>query len=619
MIYDVVSGRTRLHLPLVTVYSFSPVFLEVRHDECCVNWNHLLCLPLRSYGHTCERLAALSIVTSTTMSKLEVAHNLSVSELLHVLNEKLDWHCTWLREWRPPVVSTTSLETEASTTFFPPSQKLLGGISRDNGKLQIESLQTRAHDILKLIPSLRNLLKPVNRLPQEILSEIAQCSLYEGAAVDARSVIPLTHVSRYWRQSIASDPANWTLISNYSKGLTALSLEHAKAVPLKVYLFDRDGTTSWCLPIPLIQNVSAIRAEAGATIERLRQALPGFPGLMPNLRSLTFSSGFAVDWDGTVDPFESLTPTLRHLDLGGVPFYPSIHRLNSLTEFSGGNLGPDLHLDVLLDFIEGNTSLERVSLSISFRAAPLRISRRETPIKNQIRYLSIQYGDPLDAKALTSCVALQRGVHLVLTDVRLDGGLNDILSVFTTTHLSNLPLPTVLEYESYRREIWLAGPNGVFELRKLSPPGGGVPFGEFPLLPLTHIRKVSLVHRMPGAIFHASNPVIFDQSFFPAIEVLAIDCGTSVSFLLSSLFSKPSTLPSLRTLAFLNCNIDEGFMEELVRYASKRKDTTSAPLHQVVILNSDGVFPKIASIRRLGKLVPVLDVKIGTELLRDLV
>jgi hypothetical protein len=60
-------------------------------------------------------------------------------------------------------------------------------------------------------------------------------------------------------------------------------------------------------------------------------------------------------------------------------------------------------------------------------------------------------------------------------------------------------------------------------------------------------------------------------------------------------------------------------MEELVRYAAKRRDTTSAPLHQVVIVNSDGVFPSITSIRRLGTHVPVVEVKIGTELPKDLV
>ena len=59
-------------------------------------------------------------------------------------------------------------------------------------------------------------------------------------------------------------------------------------------------------------------------------------------------------------------------------------------------------------------------------------------------------------------------------------------------------------------------------------------------------------------------------------------------------------------------------MKELKRYASDRKGTTSAPLHRVVIVNSDGTFPRVSSIHELGKYVPVIDVRLGAELPRDL-
>jgi hypothetical protein len=59
-------------------------------------------------------------------------------------------------------------------------------------------------------------------------------------------------------------------------------------------------------------------------------------------------------------------------------------------------------------------------------------------------------------------------------------------------------------------------------------------------------------------------------------------------------------------------------MGELTQYAVERRDTTSAWLHRVVIINSDGMFPPISSIRKLGEHVPVVDVKVGKELPRDL-
>ncbi|KAF9777977.1 hypothetical protein BJ322DRAFT_987173, partial [Thelephora terrestris] len=81
------------------------------------------------------------------------------------------------------------------------------------------------------IPSLRNILRPVNRMPPEILSQVARY-LIKDKNVDAISIVPLTHVCRYWRESIISTPSNWTLISNKNKDMTAACLQRAKAAPL---------------------------------------------------------------------------------------------------------------------------------------------------------------------------------------------------------------------------------------------------------------------------------------------------------------------------------------------------------------------------------------------------
>jgi len=56
----------------------------------------------------------------------------------------------------------------------------------------------------------------------------------------------------------------------------------------------------------------------------------------------------------------------------------------------------------------------------------------------------------------------------------------------------------------------------------------------------------------------------------------------------------------------------------LTQFASDRKNTNSARLHRVVIVHWQGKFPSIASIRRLKKHVPVVDVRISTGLPADL-
>jgi hypothetical protein len=486
-----------------------------------------------------------------------------------------------------------------------------------NGTLQIRSLETRAQDVLRLIPSLRNLLQPVNRLPPEILSCIARSLLLKNNASDTRSIIPLTHVCRYWRNSITSVPANWTLISSLDKDLTALSLERAKAASLRVRLdLDIGDPGFFDLLAPYVQNIGTLRVTSPTTIEKLRQALPKFPQSTPNLRSLSLNSD--VHWGQSTDPFGSLASTLRCLGLDDIPLYPSLLRLRSLTEFTYVNGRFDLPLDTLLDFLEENRLLERIILGVKFKEASLLSSRRRTAMENRVRYLSIYYRDIMSGQAIISSIALRRGAHLHITSVIADGRPNDILSGVSTTHLLNLRSPTSIKYRSYPRIIQLFGPNGQFSFQMLFAPGGSDPFIEFPPLPLSHVREFRLIHRLPEGIQRPLGSLVFDQSYFPALETLAVDCVTNVSHLFSALFSNPSSPRSLHTIAFMDCDLTEDFMKELTQYASKRKATTSAWLYKVVIVHRGGVFPSIAAIRKLGEHVPVVDVSlVGTDLPRD--
>ena len=485
-----------------------------------------------------------------------------------------------------------------------------------NGTLsQIKSLETRARYVLRLIPSLQNLLRPVNRLPPEVLSQITRCLLQKNNAPDTRHVIPLTQVCRYWRESIISVPANWTLICNINKGLTALTLQRVKEASLKVHLDAGIGDPgSFDLLAPYAQNIDTLWITGPTTIEKLRRALPNFPRSTPNLRSLSLNS--VGHWDQSIDPFESLASTLEYLEFFDIPLYPSILRLRSLTEFSYFIYEFDLHLDTLLDFLEENHMLERVTLDVRFEQASLDSSRRQITIGNRLRYLSIYCRGAVNSQAIISHIALQRGAQLDIT-TNSSGGLNDILSRVSTTHLLNLPSPIFIKYRTCPRSIRLFGPNGKFSTQSPFVLSEGSPFIEFPVLPLTNVREFRLVHRTPEKASHPLRPLVFDQSPFPALEILTVNCETSVSHLLSALFSNPPSPPSLKTLAFMDCNLTEDLMEELTQYASKRKDTTSARLHKVLIVHPDGVFPSITAIHKLGKHVPVVDVRIGTKLPTD--
>lgn len=277
----------------------------------------------------------------------------------------------------------------------------------------------------------------------------------------------------------------------------------------------------------------------------------------------------------------------------------------------------NLHLDALLDFLEGNGSLERALLQIEFSRPSLRNSLRSFPIENRLRRLSISSPCAADTDALISKIAVQKGAHLEVGLLHQNIESKDIHAVVSAAHLLNLDSPTSMEYcpdEGGVRTILLLGPSGSFSLDRW--PKKDPLFDEFPFLPLSGIRTFHLNHRMPHC--QQPDPTAFPASAIPTLETLVIERESAVSHVLSALFSNPSSSPSLNTLAFFDCGVDDGFMEELIRFSSHLKNTTSALLHRVVIVNSNGQLPRFALVEELKKHVPAVDVRIGKELPLDL-
>ena len=259
------------------------------------------------------------------------------------------------------------------------------------------------------------MLQLVNRLPSEILSRVARYVL-DWNDRDARPIFPLTHVCRYWRESIVSAPENWTLVSSScSEDVTALSPERAKAAPLVICLYMHRVMQDSRIPdiiIPHFQNVVTFDVPNIPTFREFTKRFPSFPRSMPNLRSLTPGVDNEKDWDLSIDPFESHSHTLRYLELADIHLYPSFLRLRVLTKLILSNYQFSLLLDTLLDFLEANVSLESANLCIGFVKPSLRNSRRRGAIRNRLLYLSIAFRDAMDARALITKIPLRKGAHL---------------------------------------------------------------------------------------------------------------------------------------------------------------------------------------------------------------
>lgn len=232
--------------------------------------------------------------------------------------------------------------------------------------------------------------------------------------------------------------------------------------------------------------------------------------------------------------------------------------------------------------------------------------RRRTPISNQLEYLSITCPHAEDIRSLISNIPLNKGAYLSLVYSSRNGGLNDILSHIPATHFPNLQLPT--RVHSHNSCIRSYGPNGSFWFESLSP--SEMSFVGLPLLSFGRTRGLHPRGSKNGPL----NP-----SIFPVLETLALERNSSPQGTLSILFSSPESFPLPKTLAFLDRNLSEVFMESLARFASERKNTTSVGLGRVVIACQERESPSAESIRAVERHVSVVDVRPSpTELPDDL-
>ena len=399
----------------------------------------------------------------------------------------------------------------------------------------------------------------------------------------------------------------WALVSGENENMTAVCLERAKATPLKITLRMPLSSSFTDIFASYLQNTRTLAVHSISTIEELMSVFPNFPQSMPTLRSLGLIRPQDTDWDPTIDPFEPFAPPLERLQLTGVPLYASLLKFGTLTEFTFSDRR-STRLDTLLDLLEGNRSLERVTLDIFFTFAP---GLRHNIAMKQLRYLSINCRDEDDAQALISNIPLQRGASL---RIHLSDGhrtWSDFLPDVSATHLSNPPSPTFFRLgHGPTKHITLDGPGGKLTFVGLSE----ISFADLAVLPLANVREVRLYYRKA-----AREPPVFSPSYFPALKTLTIDCNVDVLSVLSVLLSNSPPSPSLKTIGFLNCNISEGFMEELTRFASQRQNIpTSTWLHRVQIVHGDGVFPSAPSVRRLRKYVKVVEVRMEDAFSTDL-
>ena len=280
--------------------------------------------------------------------------------------------------------------------------------------MQVDTLEKKANDVLRQVRSLRNLIRPANRLPPEVL---ASCAGFVSDA-DPRPIIPLTHVCRYWRSSISFNPRNWASISTEWKRLAPLCLKRAGALPLAIDIIvsdiKRDGDFLKLLT-PKTSRIYSLRLTGYSSIEAVAGTLPGFfDPPMANLTSLelqqtTEPTHSPLSNDAPLPPVFRNIGKLESLRLTRTPLYPSLFNITSLRELQLLGYTNPFHFGTFIRFLDSNRDLEHIVFDVRFITDSVETApARAVPLAH-LRHLSITCHKAIDSKGLLSGISFPRG------------------------------------------------------------------------------------------------------------------------------------------------------------------------------------------------------------------
>lgn len=502
------------------------------------------------------KLAPYSCHSQPTQANIQLSQGYEISEI---------------RRYFPSISSFNMPRPDVDSVGDELLQNTLSRISRrddsEGSRPLIHSVDSASSPQDIFGPFLWNISQPINALPQEVISKIAQCLLGDDDA-GVQPIIPLTHVCKYWRECIVLTAANWTRITSWGGELTALCMERSNEFPLKIWFNKRRYRHPF---LGLIQPHMWRIVSLNITINRFWDFLkyfPDFPQSTSNLHSLEISLLSPQGVHPHKVSFGHFPPTLKHLSLHSIPFCKPFRKIRTLTKLIIHHHDFSWPLDLLLIFLEKNNMLVHLELDIHFTNLPGPYP--VIPIENQLQYLSVKSNKVEDIKDLVTAIPLRTGGDLKITSVDQDKQLEDILPDIYRVYFGALSSATYMK--CYReRNTQFSGPKGSFQF--ISPAKFPQDFTRLSFLSFDNIWE---------AHFQLERSIPPDLSRFPALKTLAIGCYQGqFNTLVDSLLSvKASFL--LESLMFQLFSYPEKFMRQLIKFASNQSKILSAKLDCVV-------------------------------------
>ena len=453
-------------------------------------------------------------------------------------------------------------------------------------------------------------------MPPEVLTS---CATFVSDT-DPRPIITLTHVCRYWRRSINSNPRFWASIATGWKRLGPLCLERAGVVPLTVDITVSDiksGEDFLESLIPQTSRIGRLRLTGYSTIETVAVDLPGFlVSSMPNLTSLELQQTTepAELFPSREAPVPSLFQNVAKLEslcLARTPLYPAVLSATSLRELKLLGYANPFHFGTFLGLLDANPGLERVVLDIQFITGSVKIEPARKVVLPRLQVLSITCSKPIDSKGLLSCIPPTRGARVEVIASQLDQSAKfSSYLPSPPTHIRELLNPiTTIKTQATPRELHLFGNDSMFTFR--SPQALLEPHLELLIFPSTSVREL---YTNPDPFQYSNDGLHQTLELLPALETLAFSKTRFPFGLLPALTEEPVLCPTLKTIAFLDCGVDSGIAEMLGEAIAKRRDSTAARLYRVVVVNSAGKLPDLKSIQQIRRSVPRVEAIVDDEL-----
>jgi len=298
---------------------------------------------------------------------------------------------------------------------------------------------------------------------------------------------------------------------------------------------------------------------------------------------------------------------LRILHFVRTPLYPAVFSIASLVELKLVDYTSPFHFGEFIEFLHSNQSLEVVILDLQFSEGSKRISPERKASLPQLQRLMFTCGSATDARALLSWVSLRRGSHIAIRGSQSNSSA-DLASFLPSPPTPIRDLLTPITTIKYRYDSFHALGEGQFSFQ----PSKHTPtlYEGLGLFVTRTIRELHITYALDSGGIYLTWPM----ERLPALEALVLSEMHLPSGSLSALAKEGPLCPSLKTIAFFDCEVNEDVIKELEEVLAKRRDSTAARLYRVVIVNPTHALPNPQLIRRLKKFVLRVDVGVGDEL-----